>query len=106
VYRAGLSRTSTLVGALPVTAAATRGYVRDMRAPDVKAENDLTAQAFCLMGREIAARHSRPLLIPLLSVGWLAERETVGRTWACAMDPDRTDALAVADAIERIRQVE
>jgi hypothetical protein len=80
--------------------------VRDMRAPSVKAENDPTAQAFCLMGRVTAARHSRPLLIPPFSVGWLAERETVGETRACAMDPDRTDALAVADAIERIRQVE
>lgn len=80
--------------------------MRDMRAPNGKAENDPTAQAFCLMGRVIAARHSRPLLISLLSVGWLAEQKPVGQTRACAMDPDRTDALAVADAIERIRQVE
>jgi hypothetical protein len=80
--------------------------VRDMRAPNVKAENDPTAQAFCLTGRETAARHSRPLLISLLSVGWLAGRETVGLARACAMDPDRTDALAVADAIARVRQVE
>jgi hypothetical protein len=77
-----------------------------MRAPNVKAENDPTAQAFCLMGRETAARHSRPPLIPLLSVGWLAEREIVGRARARAMDPDRADALAVADAIARVRQVE
>jgi hypothetical protein len=107
VYRAGLSRTLTLVAALPLTAAATGGYARDMRAPDVKAENAPTAQAFCLMGRVIAARHSRPLLTPLFSVGSLAEeKEAVGQARACAMDPDRVDALIVADAVARIRQVE
>ena len=107
VYRAGLSRTLTLAAALPLTAAATGGYARDMRAPDVRAENDPTAQAFCLMGCVIAARHRRPLLIPLFSAGRLAEeKETVGQARACAMDPDRADALMVADAIERVRQVE
>jgi hypothetical protein len=78
-----------------------------MRAPDVEAEDAPTAQAFCLMGRVIAARHSRPLLIPRFSENWFAEKkETVGQAWACAMDPDRADTVTVADATERIRQVE
>jgi hypothetical protein len=78
-----------------------------MRVPDVEAEDDPTAQAFCLMGRTIAARHSRPLLIPRFSENWLAEKkETVGQARTCAMDPDRADATKVAHAIERIRQVE
>ena len=82
-----------------------------MRAPDVKAEKP-TAQVFCSMGRVTAARDSRPLLIPLSSKDRPAkgrpaeEKETVGQAWARAMDPDRADALIVADAIERIRQVE
>ena len=107
MYRAGLSRTFTLVAAPPPTAAAMGDHLRDMRASHVEAENDPTAQVFCWMGRVIAARQSRPFRIPLFSVGLHAEeKETVGQARARATHPDRAADFIVGDAIERVRQVE
>jgi hypothetical protein len=102
VYRAGLSRTLTLVVAQPFTAAATGGFTRFTRAPNVKAETNPTAQAFCLMGRIDAAQHSRPLQISLFLARRLTENgKAVGQDRARAIDPVRTDAFAVADMIAR-----
>jgi hypothetical protein len=107
VYRAGLSRTFTLVAAPPSTAAAMGDYLCDVCASHLEAENDPTAQVFCRMGRVIAARQNCRLRIPLFSVGLLAEeKETVGQARACATHSDRAVVSVVADAIEPVRQVE
>jgi hypothetical protein len=73
-----------------------------MRTPNVKAETNPTAQAFCLMGRIGAAQRSRPLQISPFTTGLLAENTAaVGQARARATDPDRTGAFAVADMIAR-----
>ena len=73
-----------------------------MCAPNVKAETNPTAQAFCLTSRIGAAQHGRPLQISLCSAELVAENGgTVGQSCAHAIDPGRTDALAAADMIAR-----